>query len=72
MNKLAYNLALQAGMKHPVMGQISYNCFSHEEFAKLVAKECIKIIESHKSPDCKNQSSQVFKDICASIKDRFK
>ena len=39
------DLAMQAGMEHPVMGEISYDKFSYEKFAKLIIKECCKEIE---------------------------
>lgn len=38
-------LAKQAGMDHPVMGEVSYANFSHEKFAELIVRECIYQIQ---------------------------
>ena len=45
MNERIKLLAEQAGMKHPVMGEISYANFSYEEFAELIVRECCKEIK---------------------------
>lgn len=42
MNKRIQELAEQAGMRHPVMGEVEYACFSHEKFAELIIQACIK------------------------------
>ena len=45
MNERIKELAEQAGMKHPVMGEVSYTQFNHEKFAELIVKECADIAE---------------------------
>lgn len=46
MNERIQELAEQAGMRHPVMGEVSYAYFNHEKFAELIIKECIQICNS--------------------------
>ena len=45
MNERIKELAEQAGMKHPVMGEVSYTQFNHEKFAELIVKECATICD---------------------------
>lgn len=40
MNKRIRELAEQAGMQFPVMGEVSYNKFDYERFAELLIDEC--------------------------------
>ena len=59
MNKRIRLLAEQAGMRHPVMGEISYARFSYEKFAELIVRECVKIGDNYQDilgnePECVN------------------
>ena len=44
MNERIKELAEQAGMKHPVIGEVSYTQFNHEKFAELIVRECVESI----------------------------
>ena len=50
MNERIRELALKAGMKHPVMGEKCYASFSYEEFAELIVQECIDIAYDYDAP----------------------
>lgn len=44
MNERIRELAEQAGMRHPAMGEISYACFDHEKFAELIYQDIITVV----------------------------
>jgi hypothetical protein len=45
MNKQIQQLAERAGMRYPVMGEVTYAEFSYEEFARLIIQDCANWIE---------------------------
>ena len=50
MNERIKELALKAGMKHPVMGEKCYANFSYEKFAKLIIEDCIDCVDGYTKP----------------------
>lgn len=44
MNERIQELAEEAGMKHPVMGEASLARFDYEKFAQLIVQECISAV----------------------------
>jgi len=44
MNERIRELAEQAGMRHPVMGEVTYARFDYEEFAELIVRECANVV----------------------------
>lgn len=40
MNERIQELAEEAGMRHPVMGEASFARFDYRKFAELIIKEC--------------------------------
>ena len=62
MNERIKELAEQAGYKHPdAVGECEdYAYFDHEEFAELLIKECISIVEEQK--ECLHEEQQYWSD----------
>jgi 8-oxo-dGTP pyrophosphatase MutT (NUDIX family) len=42
MNERIRELAEQAGIRHPVMGEVTYARFDYEKFAELIVRECME------------------------------
>ena len=69
MNERIKELALKAGMKHPVMGEISYANFSYEEFAELIVEDCIRnLIKYAEVYDIRNKTMNL---VCYALKQHF-
>jgi hypothetical protein len=51
MNERIRELAEQAGMRHPVMGEVSYASFDYVKFAELIVRECADVAADHDALD---------------------
>lgn len=71
MNERIKQLAEQAGMQHPVMGEVCYTDFDHEKFAELIIQECLDVVAMRMNLGPVEICRQECKAVAAEIKQHF-